>query len=89
MSAIWAGALTGKDSMAIIDLRGVTYNISLLAIRLIVSTIKQFRQRGIEFVTIRPRDNLANEALVVANFLDHLNMVEDEEAASAVLNTPS
>ena len=80
-----AGALTQKNDKAIIDLREVIY-LSSMGIRLLVSTIKQFRQRGVEFVTVRPRDNLANEILVVANLTDHLNMVEDKEAAHALIN---
>ncbi len=80
-----AGALTKNGDKAIIDLQDVIY-ISSMGIRLLVSTIKQFRQRGVEFVTVRPSEAAANEILVVANLTDHLNMVEDKEAAHALVN---
>lgn len=80
-----AGALTQKGDKAIIDLREVVY-LSSMGIRLLVSTIKQFRQRGVEFATVRPRDNLANEILLVSSLTDHLNMVEDKEAAHAFIS---
>jgi len=80
-----AGALIQKNDKAIIDLQEVIY-LSSMGIRLLVSTIKQFRQRGVEFVTVRPRDSTASEILVVANLTDHLNLVEDKEAAHALIN---
>lgn len=80
-----AGALTEKKDKAIIDLQEMIY-ISSMGIRLLVTTIKQFRQRGVEFVTVRPRDDTANEILTVANLTDHLNLVEDKEAAHALIN---
>lgn len=80
-----AGTLTKKSDKAIIDLQEMIY-LSSMGIRLLVSTIKQFRQRGVEFATVRPRDNSANEILVIANLTDHLNMVEDKEAAHALIN---
>lgn len=80
-----AEALTQKGDKAIIDLREVVY-LSSMGIRLLVSTIKQFRQRGVEFATVRPRDTLANEILLVSSLTDHLNMVEDKEAAHALIN---
>ena len=80
-----AGALTEKCDKAIIDLQEMIY-LSSMGIRLLVSTIKQFRQRGVEFATVRPRDNSANEILLIANLTDHLNMVEDKEAAHALIN---
>lgn len=80
-----AGALTQKGDKAIIDLQDVIY-LSSMGIRLLVSTIKQFRQRGVDFATVRPRDNLANEILIVASLTDHLNVVEDKEAAHALIN---
>jgi len=80
-----AGALTQKGDKAIIDLREVVY-LSSMGIRLLVSTIKQFRQRGVEFATVRPRNNLVNEILLVSSLTDHLNMVEDKEAAHALVN---
>lgn len=80
-----AGALTKKGDKAIIDLQEMIY-LSSMGIRLLVSTIKRFRQRGVEFATVRPRDNSANEILLIANLTDHLNMVEDKEAAHALIN---
>lgn len=77
-----AGALTEKTDKAIIDLQDLVY-ISSLGIRLLVSAMKQFRQRGVEFVTVRPRDNTANELLITVDLASHLNMVEDAEAAHA------
>ena len=77
-----AGALTEKSDKAIIDLNELVY-ISSLGIRMLVSAIKQFKQRGIEFATVRPRDNSANELLITVDLASHLNMVEDAEAAHA------
>lgn len=75
-----AGALTEKSDKAIIDLHDLVY-ISSLGIRMLVSAIKQFKQRGVEFVTVRPRDVTANELLITVDLASHLNMVEDAEAA--------
>ncbi len=80
-----AGTLTRSGDRAIIDLQDLVY-ISSMGIRLLVTTIKQFRQRGVEFVTVRPAENAAFEILVVANLTDHLNVVEDREAAHARVN---
>ena len=77
-----AGALTEKTDKAIIDLNDLVY-ISSLGIRMLVSAIKQFKQRGVEFVTVRPRDNTANELLITVDLASHLNMVESAEAARA------
>ena len=77
-----AGALTDKSDKAIIDLNDLVY-ISSLGIRMLVSAIKQFKQRGVEFVTVRPRDNTANELLITVDLASHLNMVESAEAARA------
>lgn len=77
-----AGALTEKTDKAIIDLHDLVY-ISSLGIRMLVSAIKQFKQRGVEFVTVRPRDNTAQELLITVDLASHLNMVEDAEAAHA------
>ena len=75
-----AGALTEKSDKAIIDLQDIVY-ISSMGIRLLVSALKQFKRRGVRFVTIRPRDNTANELLITVDLAQHLNMVEDAEAA--------
>jgi len=77
-----AGALTETGDKAIIDLHDLVY-ISSLGIRMLVSAIKQFKQRGVEFATVRPRDNTANELLITVDLASHLNMVEDAEAARA------
>lgn len=77
-----AGALTDKADKAIIDLQDLVY-ISSLGIRMLVSAIKQFHKRGVEFATVRPRDNTANELLITVDLAAHLNMVEDAEAAQA------
>lgn len=79
-----AGALTGQGHSAILDLQDLTY-MSSLGIRLLVTTLKQFRQRGVTFVTLRPRDATANEILQVAGLTDHLNMVDSVDAAHAAL----
>jgi hypothetical protein len=50
---------------------------------MLVSAIKQFHKRGVEFATVRPRDNTANELLITVDLAAHLNMVEDAEAAQA------
>ena len=80
-----AGALTDKGDKAILDLQDLIY-ISSMGIRLLVSALKQFQRRGIEFVTIKPRDNTANELLITVDLAQHLNMVEDAEAAHARVN---
>jgi len=79
-----AGALKDKGDKAIIDLRDLTY-LSSMGIRLLVSTLKQFSQRGVTFVTIRPRDAGVVETLQVAALIDHLNLVDDAAAAEAAL----
>ena len=80
-----AGSLTKPGDKAIIDFQDVIY-LSSKGIRLLVSTLKQFRQRGVTFVTVRPKERNVNEALEIANLTDHLNMVEDREAAHAMVN---
>lgn len=80
-----AGALDQRGDRAIIDLKEVIY-LSSMGIRLLTTTIKQFTQRGVSFVTIPPDDGLVNETLKIASLTDHLNMVEDREAALAVVN---
>ncbi|MEI6540859.1 MAG: STAS domain-containing protein [Planctomycetota bacterium] len=77
-----AGAITEKGDKAIIDLQDLVY-ISSLGIRMLVLAIKQFHKRGVEFATVRPRDNAANELLISVDLASHLNMVEDAEAAHA------
>ena len=77
-----ADSLAEREDKAIIDLQDLIY-ISSMGIRLLVSTIKAFRRRGIEFATVRPKDSAATELLITVDLLDHLNMVEDAEAAHA------
>lgn len=72
--------VTGKK--AIIDLQDLIY-ISSMGIRLLVTTIKSFKKRGIEFATVRPKDSAATELLITVDLMGHLNMVEDAEAAHA------
>lgn len=79
-----AGALNQAGAEAVIDLADLTY-ISSMGIRLLVTTLKQFRQRGVAFVTIRPRDAGVLETLRVAALTDHLNLVDDAAAAEAAL----
>jgi len=71
-----------KKDKAIIDLQDLVY-ISSVGLRMLVSTIKQFKKRGIAFATVRPRDRAANELLLTVDLASHLNMVEDAEAAHA------
>lgn len=79
-----AGALNQAGARAVIDLSDLTY-ISSMGIRLLVTTLKQFRQRGVTFVTIRPRDAGVVETLQVAALIEHLNLVDDAAAAEAAL----
>lgn len=79
-----AGALNQAGARAAIDLSDLTY-ISSMGIRLLVTTLKQFRQRGVTFVTIRPRDAGVVETLQVAALTEHLNLVDDAAAAEAAL----
>lgn len=83
-----AGALNQAGAKAVIDLSDLTY-ISSMGIRLLVTTLKQFRQRGVTFVTIRPRDAAVIELLQIAALTDHLNQVEDAAAAEAELDAAS
>ncbi len=78
------GALTGPGAAAIIDLSDVTY-ISSMGLRLLVTTLKQFRSRGVQFATVQPREPLAMESLHIANLVPLLNMAESTDAASAKL----
>jgi anti-anti-sigma factor len=79
-----AGALNAQGSKAIIDLEGLTY-LSSMGIRLLVSTLKQFKQRGVIFVTVAPREATVQELLKMANLNDHLNLVGSVAAADAAL----
>jgi len=80
-----AGTLKERGDKAVLDLSELVY-LSSMGIRLLVSTVKQFRQRGVAFATIRPREALAQSVLDTANLTDHLNLVEDREAAHALVN---
>jgi anti-sigma B factor antagonist len=79
-----AGALNAQGSKAIIDLEGLTY-LSSMGIRLLVSTLKQFKQRGVIFVTVAPREATVQELLKMADLNDHLNLVDSVAAADAAL----
>lgn len=79
-----AGALTGQDVAAVIDLSDVTY-ISSMGIRLLVTTLKLFRTRNIRFATVQPREALAWESLEIANLGPLLNLAASHEAACALL----
>ena len=83
-----AGALTGPGTKAIIDLQDLTY-ISSLGIRLLVTTLKQLRQRGIAYVTLRSGSPLVNETLETAGLTEMLNLVDGSDAARAALGTDS
>lgn len=79
-----AGALTREGDKAVFDLSDLTF-LSSMGIRLIVTTLKQFRQRGVAFATIAPREATVNEVLRVADLASHLNLVETAEAARVAL----
>ena len=79
-----AGALKDKGEKAIIDLRDLTY-LSSMGIRLLVSTLKQFSQRGVTYATLAPSNASVNEILTIANLTDHLNIVQSLDAAHAAL----
>ena len=53
--------------------------------RLLVTTLKQFSNRGIRFATVRPREALVNDTLAIANLTALLNIAEDPAAAAAQL----
>jgi anti-anti-sigma factor len=79
-----AGSLIGPDALAVIDLSEVTY-ISSMGIRLLVTTLKQFRSRNIRFATVQPRDALARECLEIANLVPLLHLAESHDEACASL----
>ena len=79
-----AGAVSAQGGKVIIDLQDLTF-LSSMGIRLLVTTLKQFKQRDVSFVTLAPRDGTVQQLLQVANLTEHLNMVEDAAAAEAVL----
>ena len=79
-----AGAVTAPTGKAIIDLQDLTF-LSSMEIRLLASTSKQFKQRGITFVTVPPSDGTVPELLQLASLTDHLNLVENASAAEAAL----
>jgi len=79
-----AGAVNAHGGKAIIDLEGLTY-LSSMGIRLLVSTLKQFKQRGVTFVTVAPREATVQELLKMADLTDHLNLVGSVAAADAAL----
>ena len=79
-----AGALTRQGDKAVLDLRDLTY-LSSMGIRLLVTTLKQFKQRGVTFVTVAPREATVQELLKMADLNDHLNLVGSVAAADAAL----
>lgn len=79
-----AGALTRQGEKAIIDLQDLTY-VSSLGIRLLVTTLKQLRQRGIAYVTLRPMAPLVTETLATAGLTEMLNLVDGADAARVAL----
>lgn len=79
-----AGAVSSQGDKVIIDLQDLTY-LSSMGIRLLVSTLKQFKQRNITFVTIAPREGTVQELLQMASLVEHLNVVDGVAAASAAL----
>lgn len=79
-----AGALKSKDDKAVIDLRDLTY-LSSMGIRLLVSTLKQFSQRGVTYSTLAPSNASVNELLAIASLTDHLNIAPSLDAAHAAL----
>jgi len=79
-----AGAVSAQGDKVIIDLQDLTY-LSSMGIRLLVSTLKQFKQRGITFVTIAPREGTVQELLQMASLTEHLNIVEGAAEAAAAL----
>lgn len=80
-----AGALRDEGDKALIDLRDLTF-ISSMGIRLIVATLKQFRQRGVVFATLAPSEGPVIDVLKTADLVDHLNIVATPEAAHAVFS---
>lgn len=79
-----AGAASSQGDKVIIDLQDLTY-LSSMGIRLLVSTLKQFKQRGITFVTIAPREGTVQELLQMASLTEHLNVADGVAAAAAAL----
>lgn len=79
-----AGALIGPGASAVIDLSEVTY-ISSMGIRLLVTTLKQFRTRDVRFATVQPREAFARECLDTANLVPLLNMADSHAEALAWL----
>ena len=56
-----------------------------MGIRLLVSTLKQFSQRGVIYATLAPSNASVNELLTIANLTDHLNIVQSIDAAHVAL----
>ena len=77
-----AGAVNAQDGKVTIDLQDLTYRSSM-GIRLLVSTLKQFKQRGIAFVTFAPRNGTVREMLQMASLTEHLNIVDGAAATVA------
>lgn len=79
-----AGAVSAQGGKVIIDLEDLTF-LSSMGIRLLVTTLKQFKQRDVRFVTLAPRDSTVQELLRVASLTEHLNTVENAAMAQAAL----
>ena len=79
-----AGAVSTQGGKVIIDLHDLTF-LSSMGIRLLVTTLKQFKQRGVTFVTLAPRDATVQQLLQMASLTEHLNIVDGAAAAEAAL----
>lgn len=79
-----AGAVSAQGGKAILDLSDLSF-LSSMGIRLVVTTLKQFKQRGVPFATVAPSSGLVADTLRTADLIDHLNVVESSEAAHAML----
>lgn len=56
-----------------------------MGIRLLVLTLKQFSQRGVNYVTLAPGDATVEELLKIANLSDLLNIAQSLDDAHAAL----
>ena len=79
-----AGAVSTQGGKVIFDLQDLTF-LSSMGIRLLVTTLKQFKQRGVTFVTLPPRDATIQQMLQMASLTEHLNIVDSAASAEAAL----
>ena len=77
---IWNAAAGGYRSCPMTV--GIIY-ISSMVIRIFVYALERFKRRRAELVTIKPRDDTANEILISVDLAQHFEMVDDVEAAHA------